>query len=748
MMPVPRDTDSGIQFIIQPHIRKFYIRDFITLKNMKNLLTTLFLIISLCAYSNPVHDMLERIDEGASSKFVLKLSRSDKDFFELDQKGKKIVVRGNSYVNIATGVNWYLKYYAGIHLSWNCMHADLPENLPPVKTKERHETPLQLRYDFNYCTFSYSMPFWDWDRWEAEIDWMALHGVNLPLAAVGAECVWKAVLERLGYSQDEIGRIIAGPAFLAWFEMNNIEGWGGPLPDSWYARAESLQKKILARMKEWGMEPVLPGYSGMVPHDAAGRLGLDLAEVGPWNALQRPAFLMPTDPHFAEIAAIYYEEQQRLFGKADYYSMDPFHESSTGAGVDLAAAGQAVMAAMKRVNPKAVWVLQAWSQNPRDEMIEALGKGDLLILDLFSECRPMWGMESIWRKEQGYRGHEWLFCMLENFGGRVGLHGRMDQLIENFYLTKSHPMAKDIRGTGFSMEGGQNNPVMFELMSELPWRKEIFSKEDWIKEYCFARYGVLDADIEAAWAILAQGIYNCPRGNNQQGCHESIFCARPGTDVFWVYERSKLSNYYDPQSTRKAAELMLRAASRLEGNDNYEYDLVDIVRQALADHARVVYQRCMAGYKSFCRSDYQKWRDSFLNLLLCQDELLGSRKEFMLGEWLRQAHAAASNPDERTLYEWNARVQITTWGNRDCANDGKLHEYAHKEWNGILKDFYLPRWELFFKNLDAAFDGKAVEPIDWYAVEEPWSHRTDPYPCTPLGPAVSTARRIYSKVFE
>ena len=135
--------------------------------------------------ANPVDDMLERIDKGASSKFKTQLVKGNTDFFELDQSGKKVVVRGNTWVNIATGVNWYLKYYAGIHLSWNGMKARIPESLPPVTRKERHETNLTLRYDFNYCTFSYSMAFWDWERWQQEIDWMALHGVNMPLAIVG-----------------------------------------------------------------------------------------------------------------------------------------------------------------------------------------------------------------------------------------------------------------------------------------------------------------------------------------------------------------------------------------------------------------------------------------------------------------------------------------------------------------------------------------------------------------------------------
>ena len=65
-------------------------------------------------------------------------------------------------------------------------------------------------------------------------------------------------------------------------------------------------------------------------------------------------------------------------------------------------------------------------------MVDPMSPGDLLVLDLFSECRPMFGAPSIWQRKEGYKQHPWLFCMLENFGANVGLHGRMDQLLGNF----------------------------------------------------------------------------------------------------------------------------------------------------------------------------------------------------------------------------------------------------------------------------------------------------------------------------
>lgn len=712
----------------------------------------LFLLACLCIpfslWSNPVDGLLERICPGASHKFIIQLQKGENDFFELDQKGNKVVIRGNNYVNIATGLNWYLKYYAGIHLSWNGMTAQLPESLPKVSTPVRKETNLSLRYDFNYCTYSYTMAFWDWNRWEKEIDWMALHGINLPLAVMGQECVWKNMLAKLGYTKEEINKFIAGPAFLAWWAMNNLEGWGGPNPDSWYTQQEALQKKILKRMREYGIEPVFPGYSGMVPHDANKKLGLNVTEPALWNGFTRPAFLLPTDARFNEIASLYYKELEKLFGKANYYSMDPFHELEDAGSVDFDAAGKAVLKAMKQANPKATWVIQGWTENPRPEMIKNLNNGDILILDLFSECRPMWGIPSIWKREKGYEQHNWLFCMIENFGGNVGLHGRMDQLLNNFYLTKNNPLAAHLKGIGLTMEGSENNPVMFELMCELPWRPEKFTKEEWLKGYIKARYGTYDETVAKAWDILANGIYNCPFGNNQQGTHESIFCGRPSLNNFQASSWSKMENYYDPTTTEDAARLMLEVADKYKGNNNFEYDLVDIVRQSLSDRGRIVYNQTVADFKSFDKKSFAAHSQEFLNILLAQDRLLATRSEFRVGRWIEQARNLGTTPEEKDLYEWNARVQITTWGDRVCANDGGLRDYAHKEWNGILKDFYYKRWAAYWQTLQDVLDGKPMVELDYYAMEEPWTVAHNPYPAKGEGDCISVAKEVFNEVFK
>ena len=717
----------------------------------RNLLIAFMFFIALQLFAaTPIEGLLERIDKGASRKIMTETVRSDRDFFEITSKNGKPLIRGNNYVSIASGINWYLKYSVGVHLTWNSMHASLPATLPLVQGVERHTTDIKHRYYLNYCTLSYSMAFWDWKRWEQELDWMALHGINLCLDIVGTDVVWRNVLLKLGYTKDEANEFVAGPAFQAWWLMNNLEGWGGPNSDNWYQQRERLQKQIMKRMKELGINVCLPGYSGMVPHDAKERLGLDVADPGKWNDYKRPAFLQPTSKRFAEIASIYYKEQQRLYGKADFYSMDPFHEGGNAGGVDLRKAGEAIMGAMKAVNPNAVWVVQAWGACPYPSMIKHLKNGDMLVLDLYSENRPQWGnSESTWYRKEGFNGHDWAFCMLLNFGGNVGMFGKLQHVVDEYYKARCSSFKSTMKGVGLTMEGIENNPVMYELVSELPWRDAKFSWKEWLHDYVEARYGnINNAKVHDAWLLLARSVYGAGAKIVEQGCHESVLCARPALDVYQVSSWSEMEEFYNPDDVIRAARLMVEASHEVKANDNFRYDLVDVTRQAIAEQARYVYDEVVAAYKAKDRKMFDYTTKRFLDILLQQDRLLSSMPDFMVGGWIRSARNLGQNEQERNHYEWNARVQITTWGNRSAAEYGGLREYAHKEWNGVLADFYYPRWKAYFEALAATLDGKPMKDIDFYAMDEKWTLLHNVYPYEAQGNPVEFAQTAFNNVFE
>lgn len=727
---------------------------------MRRILSTLLLLIlgaPLAAFGkadNPVAALVDRLQPGQSSRFIFELAeqQSPDDFFELDSKGNKIVVRGNNYISVAAGLNWYLKYYAGVQVAWNNPHPRLSNlKFPKPKAAERHTTDMLVRYYMNYCTFSYSAAFWNWERWEREIDWMALHGINLPLSLTGAATVWRNTLRDLGFDKEQTDDFIAGPAHQAWWLMNNLEAWGGPNPADWYDKQSELEQKIVERYREWGIQPVFAGYGGMVPNDTAMWRKLGLTQVqdpGLWCGYQRPGFLLPTDPMFGRIADTYYKNLKALYGEdAKYFAIDPFHEGGSTNGVDLPAAGAAIYNAMKRANPGAVWVAQAWQSCPHPEMIQDLPGGDVLVLDLFSESRPQWGdPQSPWRRENGYGRHDWVYCMLLNFGGNVGMYGKMQRVIDGYYLARSQrdSIARFLKGVGTTPEGIENNPIMFELLYELPWRPEKFDRIRWVEDYVLARYGRTLPQAVDAWKILANTVYDPPYTSVQEGTTESVLCARPALRVERVSSWGSSELAYDAKETERALGLLLEVADKYRGCNNFEYDLVDVARQAVADKANTLLKEIETAFDKNERDRFRKLSDQFLGLILLQDSLLSSRSEFMVGPWIESAMRWSRYRAEQDYYRWNARTLLTTWGNRHAANVGGLHDYAHREWAGMLRDFYYPRWKTFF---DALNDGE-LPPADFYPMEAEWAAGTQPYSIDAETNTIDMAWKVYNRLLK
>ncbi|MEO5648583.1 MAG: alpha-N-acetylglucosaminidase TIM-barrel domain-containing protein, partial [Ginsengibacter sp.] len=241
------------------------------IKKFKNIL--LFILVSNCLTcfgqqpeSNAIKELAERIVPQWSGRIIFEKVASEKDRFELESRDGKLIVYGNNNNSMATGLNYYLKNYCHTSVSWyKDDPIELPQQMPVLPVRIKQEARCQNRFFLNYCTFGYSMPWWKWKDWERLIDWMALNGVNMPLAISGQEAVWYKVWRQLGLSDFQIRSYFTGPAYLPWHRMANIDSWGGPLPKDWINGQVVLQKKILKRERELNMKPVLPAFAGHVP---------------------------------------------------------------------------------------------------------------------------------------------------------------------------------------------------------------------------------------------------------------------------------------------------------------------------------------------------------------------------------------------------------------------------------------------------------------------------------------------------
>lgn len=669
----------------------------------------------------------------------------DKDVFELESRNGKIILRGNNGVSVASALNHYLKHYAHCDISWNGTNLNLPSPLPAVAQKVHQTTPYQYRYYLNYCTFNYTMSWWNWERWQQEIDWMALNGINLPLAITGQNSIWDRVYKSMGFTDNDLANFYSGPTFFNWFWMGNIDGWGGPLPQSFMQRHEALQKQILARERELGMTPILPAFTGHVPPAFKDKFPEANVKRTNWDAGFDDVFILdPEDPLFPEIGKRFIQEEVKTFGTDHLYTADTFNENipPTNDSTFLAQAGSKVYQAMAAVDPKAVWIMQGWLfvyqakfwQQPQIQaLLSSVPNDKMLILDLWSETKPAWNTT------QAYYGKPWIWCMLQNFGGNIGLFGRMDNVASDPASALHDPSAGKLRGIGVAPEGIEQNPAMFALMLENVWRDQPIPLESWLNDYAHRRYGQVNPDAEAAWQILRKTVY---QGNKTEGTPESIISARPTFEKDG--HRTLTTLAYKPADLLPAWDHFIKAADRLKNSDGFRYDLVDVTRQVLANHANELQQQCARAYKANDIKAFQQASQQFLTLIDDMDRLLATRTDFLLGRWLESAKAWGQTPGEKALYEKDARDLVTLWGDKNSP----LHDYSNRQWSGLLKSFYKPRWQEFFARTVTAMNQKKT--VDTAAFEQhskdwewQWVNNHETYPTTAQGNPVEIAKVMY-----
>jgi alpha-N-acetylglucosaminidase len=686
--------------------------------------------------------LVERLLPDHAQRFVLEAIPRDPagDVFEIETQGGRVILRGNNGVSLASALNWYLKHHCHAHVSWCGSQLNLPDPLPAVPEKVRQVTPFRYRYCFNYCAFSYSLAWWDWAQWERMIDWMALHGINLPLAVTGQEAVWAGVGRQLGLSDQAMKEFFVGPGFLPFGWMGCLDGWGGPLPDSWIEKHAELQRKILARERAFGMTPVLQGFTGHVPAAVTNVFPqAKLQRLPKWCNFPATWFVDPQDPLFVTLGKRFVQEQTRLFGTDHFYAADTFIEMPPPRNDPpfLAAMGRSVYEAMRAADPDAVWVLQGWLffnapdfwQPPQGRaLFGAVPDDRLLALDLYCEHTP------VWPKTEAFYGKPWIWCVLQNFGGTVSLHGALPRMAGDLSKALTSLQHGRLSGLGLIFEGRDYNPVVQDFVTDMTWRREVPNLDGWVRDFAHRRYGQSRPAAREAWEILRQTAYT------QVGRTETLLCARPSATP------SGGGTAYDPGLLLTVADRLLAEADALGSLDTYQYDLVHVTREALTAMGPRLHAPVAAAIRSQDRAALERAGRALLGLISDLDDLLATREEFLLGRWLADAKQWAANESERRLYEYNARNLITLWGPRDSI----LHEYAVRQWSGMLNGFYGKRWEKFLAAQRAAMDAKKpFDPAQFEgelrAWEEQWCHQTELYPTTTHDNPVMVARRLLAK---
>ena len=265
-------------------------------------------------------------------------------------------------------------------------------------------------YYQNVVQSSYSNVWWNASRWQTEVDFMALHGINIGLAYAGQEALFRQVYMELGLTDADLGAFFNGPAFLSWSRGQGMAGVGGPLPSWWYASQLSLNQEVVGMMNAVGVAPILPVFQGNVPA-SLGTLFPRANISDGWLDVFDPLFATIQDSYMAKLLAAYpnatsFYEGDGLFSSgtppwADGGSLGgPLHSGAPPApNPDALKRATAAYNSFAKHDAAAVWVYQSWIWRGFESdadlaylsgWLAGAPRGRFFLLDQTAERVPIW----------------------------------------------------------------------------------------------------------------------------------------------------------------------------------------------------------------------------------------------------------------------------------------------------------------------------------------------------------------------
>lgn len=722
---------------------------------MKRILLVILTIIiangAILADIEAVQSLARRIVPDIADKILFEKIQAPGDSFLISQRNGKVLVQGSSTQAMAVGLNQYLRKEMGTSVSW---YSDMPVQTGKKIYLPKHpyggKAAVDNRFFLNYCTFGYTMPWWNWAEWEHFIDWMALNGINLPLAMTGQEKAWYLTWKKMGLTDEEILGSFTGPAHLPWHWMNNVDHFQGPLSMVWLDRQEALQRQILQRERELGMKPVLAAFAGHAPVALKERYPqAKITLRDDWAGFpmsDRCYFLDPNDSLYLQVQKTYVAIQDSLFGSDHIYGIDPFNEQESPDWSEefLHKASAGIYSTLRQADPKAIWLQMTWNfyneakdwTKPRMKAyLEGVEGDNLLLLDYFCDNAE------IWRRNDSYFGKPFIWCYLGNFGGNTMMSGNLKE-VDTKLTTALHHAGKNLVGIGGTLEGFDVNPVMHEYILQKAWQPDL-SAEAWTELWANSRGGNVSPEVKKAWQLLVDSIY-------VQRCYvgeASLTNARPGMEKptgHYTADRHK----YNQQPLLKALDLLLNAKGVTE-NAAYQYDVMNVCRQLLANEFQPLRDSFREAYEDGDLEKARKISGEMDTLLLDLDELLSTNDNFSMARWIADARSCASSRQEADAFEQNARTLLTTWSPPNLV----LNDYGNRQWSGLMGSYYRNRWKQFTDAVLQAMEaGEAFDQDAFVASikqwEWEWTKQHDKLtPHNPL-PSSVVARRLRTKYFK
>lgn len=658
---------------------------------------------------------------GLTVNVAIDLSKdsSGKDKFSYNYNGGTLTVHASSGVAACRGFYDFVKSNGAGISSWSGKRFKMPTTVEHA-TKE-FTSPYRDHQYLNVVTYGYSMPYWDEDRWMKELDWMALHGIDMPLMLLASESIYRDVFAAKGLSQSQIDEWEVGPAHLPWFRMGNLAGnsFDGPLGQNWHNRQKALAKAVLKRMGELGMKPVVPAFGGFVPKAYAEKLGSGNYVASGWGWMPqayRNYRITPARSEFKEIGKNFIErwdaEFEDSYGTFQYYLSDSFNEMDVPSDLDLLASyGNQIYNAIKEGsgNNDAVWVTQGW------EFVYGRSKWNASKYQALRRDVPAHHFMSLymapeyggyqWNYYNNFYGDDWNYTMLPNMGGKNFWTGNLND------YAKSYPQAlanggaySNCTGWGMTMEGIEYNELLYELISDMGWTNPTQGPDvqAWMEQYGANRYGsdVYDDEFKALHTALRNTVYSSYKDHQNFGWQGN----------------NKSDGYYNAGNIDKTNDTFYAGFDRFFSNDNIaalrakvqngaalgetlRADLLEFAAFYAAARVEKICARIKV-YNNMGKKDEANALIAELqNVMYDMDYALTGHPLYDEAKWEAKAEKMAeTDPTETNHYVKNARRIVTTWYGEHGWHEA-VNDYASRIYAGIIRDYYMPRLVAELNNL-------------------------------------------------
>ena len=620
-------------------------------------------------------DLIRRNTPKICDNFILKTIEPDDEFdrYEVYAEDGKIVLAGNSNLSLAMAYYRYLSDFCGVIITNGDYDISTLGTSPLPTEKITYTVKQKIRARTSYEFFALEGNYWGFDRWEKEIDFMAMHGINTPFQPVGFDGVLFKVLSDFGLDEKLCLEFSSGPAFIMRQLTGNVAGFNAINSVDYLERKIYIGKMITEREKHLGMSPVFPAALPSVPFSLRKRyIKMDIFKAPLWYNLPPIFYIKPENAFFEIFNDRFLKKQREFLGETKTYFFEPLYDvNQKGYNSYLSAIGLSISRVLNEFDPDAVCYTHASAINP-DFFKEIEGNKFIFIDDMGGT--PM------------LSGKRYVTAVKGNVYGRTALYGDINKLCKC-------PFAEDKNslGTALEFDTFRENPLLCAAALKTATANEAFDCDSFAADYAKRRY---KTDEYTAQIIKLKNL--CYQTDEVPG---SIICARPTSKISHTAPYDTLEKKYSFSELFDTAKTMLESPAKK--NDAVRADIQSLLRQALSDLAYPVYLKATEFFYSKNVGNFEQASNLFLEICEDIDRLLKTREDTNFSTKYEEAHSLGENKEEREQIDINYLLLHTIWGPFDHTI---LYDTAWAEWGGLVKDYYAQRWFMYFRSLAVYFD--------------------------------------------